>query len=236
MSCCEALLRVLLVLVNLLMVAVGGVMLIIGIVFKLDKEDLIELSDYSTSMAGVTLAIIVIGAVIALVGLLGCMGACLKKNGILNFYFVIVLVTLLLQVALIVFTIVKKDAVSSQLKEAVTDTFAKVKNETATDNEKVAVNTMMSYVKCCGLNGKDYWGGATAKVPAGCCAGYDRDGKSTEWTCAIADAYVDGCMTAGPQYVMEKAWVLLIIIIVIMVVEIVCMLGACYSKKQDLIA
>lgn len=222
-------------LVNLLMVAVGGVMLIIGIVFKLGKEDLIpELSDYSTSMAGVTLAIIVIGAVIALVGLLGCMGACLKKNGILNFYFVIVLVTLLLQVALIVFTIVKKDAVSSQLKEAVTDTFAKVKNETATDNEKVAVNTMMFTVECCGLNGKDYWGGATAKVPAGCCAGYD--GSSTEWTCAIADAYVDGCMTAGPQYVMEKAWALLIIIIVIMVVEIVCMLGACYSKKQDLIA
>ena len=34
-------------LVNLLMVAVGGVMLIIGIVFKLGKEDLIpELSDY----------------------------------------------------------------------------------------------------------------------------------------------------------------------------------------------
>lgn len=233
MGCCEILLRMLLVIVNLLMLAVGGVMLIIGIVFKLGKDDLIpKLSEYSTSMAGVTLAFIVVGAVIALVGFLGCMGAILKKNGILNFYFLIVLVTLLLQVALIVYTIVKKDAVIDQLKAAVTETFAKVKDNTATENEKIAVSSMQWTVECCGLEGADYWG--TAMVPAGCCKNYN--GTSTEQDCPKADAWEVGCMDAGPAMVKDNAWTLLIIVIIIMVVEIVCMLAACYSKKQELIA
>jgi len=223
----------LLVIVNLLMLAVGGVMLIIGIVFKLGKEDLIpELSGYSTSMAGVTLAFIVVGAVIALVGFLGCMGAILKKNGILNFYFLIVLVTLLLQIALIVYTILKKDAVIDQLTIAVKETFAKVKGNNATENEKLAVSSMQWTVECCGLESADYWG--TDLVPAGCCESYD--GTSTKEDCPKADAWKAGCMDAGPAMMEDSAWTLLIIVIIIMVVEIVCMLAACYSKKQELIA
>jgi hypothetical protein len=231
----------LLVIVNLLMMAVGGVMLITGIVFKLGKEDLVpQLSDYSTSMEGISLFVIIVGAVVAIVGLLGCMGACLKKNGILNFYFLIVLVTLVLQVALIIFTILKKDAVIAQVTEAVTDTFNAVNDGTATDKEKQATSYLESAAECCGLTGPAFWTDNTQPtdmVPAGCCEGYEADATVVPaWTCARTDAYEAGCLKAAPDMIKDNAWTLLIIVIIIMVVEIVCMLAACYSKKNDLVA
>jgi len=243
MGCCETILRMLLVIVNLLMMAVGGVMLITGIVFKLGKEDLVpQLSDYSTSMEGISLFVIIVGAVVAIVGLLGCMGACLKKNGILNFYFLIVLVTLVLQVALIIFTILKKDAVIAQVTEAVTETFNAVNDGTATDKEKQATSYLESAAECCGLTGPAFWtdtadAQTTGMVPAGCCKGYEADATVVPaWTCALADAYTAGCLEAAPDMIKDNAWTLLIIVIIIMVVEIVCMLAACYSKKNDLVA
>jgi len=243
MGCCETILRMLLVIVNLLMMAVGGVMLITGIVFKLGKEDLVpQLSDYSTSMEGISLFVIIVGAVVAIVGLLGCMGACLKKNGILNFYFLIVLVTLVLQVALIIFTILKKDAVIAQVTEAVTETFDAVNDATATatDNQKRATSYLESAAECCGLTGPAYWTNRPATdgmVPAGCCADFEYSAKEVPaWTCPLADAYKAGCLKAAPDMITDNAWTLLIIVIIIMVVEIVCMLAACYSKKNDLVA
>jgi len=243
MGCCETILRMLLVIVNLLMMAVGGVMLITGIVFKLGKEDLVpQLSDYSTSMEGISLFVIIVGAVVAIVGLLGCAGACLKKNGILNFYFLIVLVTLVLQVALIIFTILKKDAVIAQVTEAVTETFDAVNqgNATVTANQKRATSYIESAAECCGLTGPAYWtqrSSTPGMVPAGCCADFEYSASEVpEFTCPLADAYPAGCLKAAPDMIKENAWTLLIIVIIIMVVEIVCMLAACYSKKNDLVA
>jgi len=243
MGCCETILRMLLVIVNLLMMAVGGVMLITGIVFKLGKEDLVpQLSDYSTSMEGISLFVIIVGAVVAIVGLLGCAGACLKKNGILNFYFLIVLVTLVLQVALIIFTILKKDAVIDQVTKAVTETFDAVNegNATVTANQKRATSYIESAAECCGLTGPAYWterSSARGMVPAGCCVDFEYSASEVpEFTCPLADAYPAGCLEAAPDMIKENAWTLLIIVIIIMVVEIVCMLAACYSKKNDLVA
>jgi len=243
MGCCETILRMLLVIVNLLMMAVGGVMLITGIVFKLGKEDLVpQLSDYSTSMEGISLFVIIVGAVVAIVGLLGCAGACLKKNGILNFYFLIVLVTLVLQVALIIFTILKKDAVIAQVTEAVTETFNAVNDNTATptDNQKRATSFIERSAECCGLTGPAFWTNSdhpADMVPAGCCADFEYSSSDVPaWTCPRTDAYTAGCLEAAPDMITDNAWTLLIIVIIIMVVEIVCMLAACYSKKNDLVA
>ena len=44
----------------------------------------------------------VIGGVLLLVGMLGCCGACTGKTGLLNFYFIIVFLVVVLEIVIIV--------------------------------------------------------------------------------------------------------------------------------------
>jgi len=246
--------RMILVVVNVVVLAAGLVLLVAGGVFYTNSKfnffpDL-QLENYTgADLKSALIPVMVLGAVLLLIGLVGCVGACTGKTGFLNVYFVVVLVIVVLEIALAIFCFVKKDQVKTKVTDTATKVFEDYKNNwaTITDNEKIAVNTMQSAVGCCGVvNGSVWWGYSGDMVPPGCCTGFDvkkyNDANPMPQTLAKDDAacggtiYTDGCTEKVTSLLNEFGIIFLIILLAIVIFEMICMCGACYAKKNDMVA
>jgi len=239
--------KAILIITNVVVMVAGAVLLVAGGIFFAKKFDFFPtLEDYSTNVNSVLIPMMVIGAVLFIVGVIGCCGAVTGKSGLLNVYFIIVLVVVILEIVVIVLGVVKKGDFVDATDEAATELFTKYKDayvaETEgadiTEAEALAVNSGQYLFECCGLTvGPSYWGVAAGKVPPGCCdtwEGTDMDEKFV--TCATDKTYQDGCTEKIKSVADEFGTVIIIVVVVIVVFEIICLAAACYSKKNDLVA
>jgi len=191
----------------------------------------------------------VIGGVLFLVGVAGCFGAATGKSGLLNIYFVVVLVVLVLEIIVVVLAIVKKQAFVDATEEAagtLFDTYKKqfVENEEVekvlTDTEILAVNSAQFIFQCCGLtDGPSYWKtNLQTEVPPGCCSDWNGEDipESKLTSCVEAKMYQTGCTEKVKDLADQFGVTTLIIVASVMAFEILCLIAACCSKKNDHLA
>lgn len=252
MGCCEVLMKAILIITNVVVLVAGAVLLVAGGIFYAKKFDFFpELEDYSTNVNTVLIPMMVIGAVLFLVGVIGCCGAITGKSGLLNVYFIVVLIVVILEIVVIILGVVKKKDFVEYTEKYAKELFDKYKGVyvtkpavgTMTATEALAVNSAQFVFSCCGLaNGTVWWttdGSKPANVPPGCCSNWDGKDVGTglvDAGCGDGTVYTEGCTERLESLASEFQTVIIIVIVVVIVFEIICLAAACYSKKNDMVA
>lgn len=198
-----------LVLVNFLFAAAGLLMLAFGIAARATPETIIKLLSYSgdlsekASHAGFDLAgiiqsssvfLIILGAVVAVVGLFGCIGACCNVKWMLSVYIIILIIILLAEVAIIIFGALYPEKFKSETQPLMLKSLREKFKSDVTFNSsetfvlplsevELAWTSMQFELGCCGANGtQDYMtinftrAIAGATVPVSCCKLKDGPG------------------------------------------------------------
>jgi len=253
MGCLEGILKAILIVTNVVVLLAGIVLLVVGGIFFTKTFDFYpNLEDYSTNVNAVLIPMLVLGGLLLLVGLIGCLGACTGKTGLLNFYFIVVMVVVILEVALIGLAVWKKDEVKNEALGFAKDLCEEYKaNATTvmTDANKLAVNLVQRTAKCCGYEtGPSYWNDATkivtgdSLVPPGCCAGWDGEDISQvflQCNTTYPDEqaqYQNGCVEEVGSIMETFGIVIIASVVAVIVFELVCLCAACYSKNNDMVA
>lgn len=253
MGCLEVILKGILIVTNVVVLVAGILLLVVaGIFFTKTFDFYPDLEDYSTNVNAVLIPMLVLGGVLLLVGLVGCLGACTGKTGLLNCYFFVVMVVVILEIAIIGLAVWKKD----EVKNAVLDTAKGLCEEYAANAttdmrvaDKLAVNVVQNVAMCCGYKtGPSYWNNATkivvsnSLVPPGCCAGWDGEDISQVWVeCNTTypdntEQYQNGCVEEITSIMDNFGIVIIAIVAAVIVFELVCLCAACYSKNNDMVA
>ncbi|XP_077102158.1 tetraspanin-1-like [Siphateles boraxobius] len=177
----------------------GGATVGLGIWSQMkSKTDLFKTVDVVTlttimSMGGPML--IALGCVLALLGVVGCLGTLKKKRWMLLFFFVIVLIIFILHVTVAVFinlpNSVKEKSLSSLESKLVTSL---QKNHNQNTSIASIWNETMTKLKCCGYKGYDDFTNSTfvmkhSLYPTQCCGEDSSCGKDK-----AAKEKVRGCI------------------------------------------
>ena len=249
MGCSEFFLKTLLFLTNLVVTVVGGALLAAGIVFYVKQFDFFpDLKDYSINVNSVLIPVMITGAALFVVGMLGCWGAASSNSNLLNLYFIIVFLIIILEVAVIVLGIVKKDDFVKQAQEFATELFGDYRKayveqdgSTIASNKALAVNSAQFVFQCCGLvEGPSFWRKdeetSSYTVPPGCCN--DWSGKDmTAPLVSCADKTFDKSCTEKINDLGSDFGILILAgIVVVIVFEVLCLVAACYSKNKGVVA
>ncbi|XP_060629412.2 tetraspanin-1 [Anolis sagrei] len=151
---CFSFLKVMMILFNLAIVIGGGVLLGIGIWVSVDSTSFLKmfgpLSSSVLQFVNVGYLLIAIGAVLFLLGFLGCCGAQKESKCLLITFFSIILIIFIVEVAAAVVALVYTSLAETILQGTVTQL---LKNEYGKSTDITTVwNTTMKELKCCGLS------------------------------------------------------------------------------------
>ncbi|KAH0618661.1 hypothetical protein JD844_018059 [Phrynosoma platyrhinos] len=178
---CFTFLKVMMILFNLAIVLGGGALLGIGIWVSVDSGSFIKmfgpLSSSVFQFVNVGYLLIAIGAVLFLLGFLGCCGAQKESKCLLITFFSIILIIFIVEVAAAVVALVYTSLAETILQVTVTQL---LKNEYGKNSDITTVwNTTMIELKCCGLsnytdfNNSFYMQHHAGEYPSSCCKNKD---------------------------------------------------------------
>jgi len=179
-------------------------MLAFGVAAKVQPESIVKALSYTgelsskASSAGFDLVgiiqsssvfLIVLGAIVGLVGLFGCIGACCSVKWMLSVYLIVLVVILLAEIALIIFGALYPEKFKSEtqpiMQKSLIDqfendvTFANGTIMFPKDEVSLAWTSMQFELGCCGAFGPEDYKKVnftrislypTATVPVSCCA------------------------------------------------------------------
>ncbi|XP_042320992.1 tetraspanin-1 [Sceloporus undulatus] len=151
---CFTFLKVMMVLFNLAIVLGGGALLGIGIWVSVDSGSFVQmfgpLSSSVLQFVNVGYLLIAIGAVLFVLGFLGCCGAQKESKCLLITFFTIILIIFIVEIAAAVVALVYTSLAETILQGTVTQL---LKNEYGKSKDITTVwNTTMTELKCCGLS------------------------------------------------------------------------------------
>ncbi|XP_067423840.1 tetraspanin-1 [Emydura macquarii macquarii] len=147
---CYSFLKVMMILFNTAIFLGGGVLLGVGIWVAVDGSSFANIfGSSSTLFVNVSYFLIAIGAVLVVLGFLGCCGAQKESKCLLLMFFSIVLIIFIAEIAAAVVALVYTSLAENILVGTVTP-ILKSQYGKATDVTRIW-NTTMSEVKCCGL-------------------------------------------------------------------------------------
>lgn len=223
--------KLILIVINVIALLAGLVLAVLGI-FTMIKGDK-YIPDVGVNLTPVAIFLIVLGALLLFIGCFGCFGAITGRHGLLNVYLILLAIIIILEVAVLIYGFVNKAKVTQEVTDAITDPFTNVNAGTATEEETATVASIQSLVKCCGIDGPDFWTEPTwtnGHVPPSCCA-EDEEGNLPK-KCKKADAYEKGCLGESEGMVKQALTLVIIVIVAIIVFQIVCMILAACSKQD----
>uniref|UniRef100_A0A8D0DZA1 Tetraspanin n=1 Tax=Salvator merianae TaxID=96440 RepID=A0A8D0DZA1_SALMN len=199
---CFTFLKVMMILFNLVIVLGGATLLGIGIWVSVDSNSFLNifgpLSSSVLQVVNVGYLLIVIGAVLFVLGFLGCCGAQKESKCLLITFFTLILIIFIVEIAAAVVALVYTSVAETILQATVTQV---LKKEYGKSSDITTVwNKTMEDLKCCGLmNYTDFDGSPYVKehdnrYPPYCC--------NTDQPCNETGLYpvVPGCF---PQLLNE---------------------------------
>ncbi|NXG53907.1 TSN1 protein, partial [Psilopogon haemacephalus] len=173
---CFTFIKVMMILFNLAIFLGGGTLLGVGIWVTTDKDSFLgvfgALSSTVMQVVNVGYFLIVIGAILLVIGFLGCYGAQKESKCLLMMFFSVVLIIFIAEVAAAVVALVYTGLAESLLSATLTPV---LKEKYGVDETFTEIwNTTMDKVHCCGLNNytdfnNSYWYDQTGSYPAPCC-------------------------------------------------------------------
>ncbi|NXR90980.1 TSN1 protein, partial [Hypocryptadius cinnamomeus] len=151
---CFTFIKVMMILFNLAIFLSGGTLLGVGIWVKVDGESFLKifgtLSSSILQVVNVAYLLIVIGAILLVIGFLGCYGAQKESKCLLMMFFSVVLIIFIAEVAAAVVALVFTGLAEMLLTGLVTPL---LKEKYGADEGFTQIwNATMTEVHCCGLN------------------------------------------------------------------------------------
>ncbi|NXK32075.1 TSN1 protein, partial [Piprites chloris] len=173
---CFTFIKVMMILFNLAIFLSGGTLLGVGIWVKVDGQSFMDifgtLSSSVLQVVNVSYVLIVIGAILLVIGFLGCYGAQRESKCLLMMFFSVVLIIFIAEVAVAVVALVYTTLAESLLSAVVTPV---LKEQYGKDQTFTTIwNTTMTKVHCCGLNNytdfnDSFWYKQHGSYPHQCC-------------------------------------------------------------------
>ncbi|XP_067997728.1 tetraspanin-1 [Melanerpes formicivorus] len=173
---CFTFIKVMMILFNLVIFLSGGTLLGVGIWVTTDRDSFLDvfgvLSSTVMQVVNVGYFLIVIGAILLVIGFLGCYGAQKESKCLLMMFFSVVLIIFVAEVAAAVVALVYTTLAETLLSAVLTPV---LKEKYGVDNTFTEIwNITMEKVSCCGLNNytdfnNSYWYDHTGTYPAPCC-------------------------------------------------------------------
>ncbi|NXR78369.1 TSN1 protein, partial [Pycnonotus jocosus] len=192
---CFTFIKVMMILFNLAIFLSGGTLLGVGIWVKVDGQSFLDifgaLSATVLQVVNVAYLLIAIGAILLVIGFLGCYGAQKESKCLLMMFFSVVLIIFIAEVAAAVLALVFTGLAETLLTGLVTPL---LKEKYGVEDEFTAIwNTTMTQVHCCGLNNytdfnNSYFYAKHESYPMQCC---DTNGPCN--STLAAEAKVQGC-------------------------------------------
>ncbi|CAJ1053548.1 tetraspanin-1-like isoform X2 [Xyrichtys novacula] len=234
--CCSGFLKIMMFVFNGAIFLAGAGILGIGIWVKVDSDSLMGILDNLedapselSNLAYVSYVLIGVGAVLLIIGFLGCCGAVKESRCMLLTFFSIVLIIFLIEVAgaviLFVFQDVAKellDNLETEVRESIQKNYGELESLTS------LWNTTMEEFKCCGyrnytdFDGSPFFNQHEGGVyPTTCC-----NATITEGACNTDEAnrsMIDGCFDTLLKLIEENAVIIAAVILAIAALEIAAM-------------
>ncbi|KAM7106688.1 tetraspanin-1 [Ciconia maguari] len=192
---CFTFIKVMMILFNLAIFLGGGTLLGVGIWVTVDGKSFLDifgaLSSSVLQVVNVSYFLIVIGAILLVIGFLGCCGAQKESKCLLMMFFSVLLIIFIAEIAAAVVALVYTSLAETLLTAVVTPL---LKEKYGTDKTLTQIwNVTMREVDCCGLNNyTDFtdspWYKEHKTYPEPCC----KDKQPCNSTIA-AESEVPGC-------------------------------------------
>ncbi|KAM6199865.1 tetraspanin-1 [Sarcoramphus papa] len=192
---CFTFIKVMMILFNLAIFLGGGTLLGVGIWITMDGQSFLDifgaLSSSVLQVMNVSYFLIVIGAILLVIGFLGCCGAQKESKCLLMMFFSVVLIIFIAEIAAAVVALVYTGLAETLLTAVVTPL---LKEKYGTDKSFTEIwNVTMTKVHCCGLNNYTDFSGSPwqqqhGTYPDPCC----KDLQPCNSTLA-AQSEVPGC-------------------------------------------
>ncbi|XP_038038792.1 tetraspanin-1 [Anas platyrhynchos] len=146
--------KVMMILFNLAIFLGGGALLGVGIWVTVDGQSFVKIfggiSSTVLQVVNVGYFLIVIGAILLIIGFLGCYGAQKESKCLLMMFFSVVLIIFIAEIAAAVVVLVYTSLAETFLTAVVTPV---LKEKYGADNDFTQIwNLTMDEVRCCGLN------------------------------------------------------------------------------------
>ncbi|NXN92184.1 TSN1 protein, partial [Rhinopomastus cyanomelas] len=151
---CFTFIKVMMILFNLAIFLGGGALLGVGIWVRMDGESFVgifgTLSSSVMQVVNVSYFLIVVGAILLVIGFLGCCGAQKESKCLLIMFFSVVLIIFIAEVAVAVVALVYTGLAETLLTAVLTPLLREKYGE---DEHFTEIwNVTMTEVQCCGLN------------------------------------------------------------------------------------
>ncbi|XP_027539103.1 tetraspanin-1 [Neopelma chrysocephalum] len=192
---CFTFIKVMMILFNLAIFLSGGTLLGVGIWVKVDGQSFVDifgaLSSSVLQVVNVSYVLIAIGAILLIIGFLGCYGAQKESKCLLMMFFSVVLIIFIAEIAVAVVALVYTSLAESLLSAVVTPV---LKEQYGKDRTFTQIwNTTMTEVHCCGLNNytdfnDSFYYKEYGSYPPQCCGSTDSCNAT-----AAAQRNVTGC-------------------------------------------
>jgi len=171
----------------------------------------VQAKDYDSFLGsgGVTSAaniMIASGALVMIIGFVGCCGAIKESRVMLVIFFILLLLIFILEIAAGIFAYVKKDDVMNKIraniKKIIDENYGKTDKSSKALSD--SVDFMQKELKCCGVDGPGDWNATDWKknhedksTPKSCCM--NQNAANCEKS--ISAAYTKGCSKALQDYI-----------------------------------
>ncbi|XP_031727702.1 tetraspanin 34a [Anarrhichthys ocellatus] len=214
--CCSGFLKVMMFIFNGGIFLAGACILGVGVWVKVDSSSLLGLLDNGegtpsglSQLVNVAYLLIAVGAVLLVIGFLGCCGAVKESRCMLLTFFSIVLIIFLIEVVGAVVLLVFKDLAKQVLDHLEDDVKESIKEEYGSNDRFTSLwNATMKEFKCCGYKNYTDFDGSTFnnvsggdRYPVTCC-------NKTIDVCTTDNAHfsmIDGCFTMLLQLIEDNA-------------------------------
>ncbi|XP_063080218.1 tetraspanin-1-like [Engraulis encrasicolus] len=229
---CFGFLKVMMFVFNGIIFLAGAVILGVGIWVKVDSGSILNLLDKIPNapveldqVSNVGYLLIAVGAVLLILGFLGCCGAVKESKCMLLLFFIIILLVFLAEVAGAIVILVFRPLAEQLIRKLGVEMVEDIQKQYGTNDDITGLwNTTMDTLKCCGFNNYTDFEGSPFHseynlFPSQCC-------KSTSSACDAdntSTSPVPGCYEKLVSLIDNNAVVIIGVALGIAVLEILAM-------------
>ncbi|XP_041838016.1 tetraspanin 34 [Melanotaenia boesemani] len=241
--CCSGFLKIMMFIFNGGIFLAGAAILGVGVWVKVDSASLLGLLDEIedappelSQLANVAYLLIGVGAVLLVIGFLGCCGAIRESRCMLLTFFCIVLIIFLIEVAGAIVLFVFQGLAGELLNNLENQVRASIQKDYGKENSLTSLwNATMEEFKCCGyknytdFDNSTYQSGGTKIYPPTCC------NTTTIGVCPEKDAessMVLGCFDKLLELIEENAVIIAAVALGIAALEIAAMVVSMVLYKK----
>lgn len=224
---CFGFLKAMMVLFNGIIFLAGVAILGVGIWVKVDSGSILNFLQKIPEAPGelgqllnVGYLLIAVGAVLLILGFLGCCGAIRESRCMLLMFFVIILIVFIAEVAGAIVLLVFKHLAENLINQVGTAAVKNIRQDYGINDDITGLwNTTMNTLKCCGFyNSSDFtdspFVNQTGFYPSQCCLSAP---------CTAANSAVPGCFPALKKLVDDNAVIIIAVALGIAALEVAAM-------------